>query len=388
MFFDKNLGQKRVSKLRPKLGLLTTLTIMIAPFAAHSQQAFPFSITRDAKGSLTRIELPLRSSLMTDDQDVLAELRLAIPEYQSQSIGIAALEAQAPSPLNANDRKTLEKAQSYLKKDFDSNVLADPRLENEYTKAKSKILEVKLFRLLAAPSQATAFDREQDIAEALKLISNQAGSLLGTASPAFDVFGFLVERYVEALESRREFFQNQLLVLIAGDSTLFTEKEKSQIRSSIFYSRLAFYNLPARAKARKAWALYGDTQLAQALKPCVGFVKPGETAWGPCFKQSGTEILNRMVKKVALSKSPSLAFDSKNPTRVQDSRILMMLLGLGLKLAPLPSFAKVPVEAWIDSLYVEQRKSDGYIFGYATKRNQTDLADWILTGTANPLIRK
>jgi hypothetical protein len=66
----------------------------------------------------------------------------------------------------------------------------------------------------------------------------------------------------------------------------------------------------------------------------------------------------------------------------------MMLASLGLKLVPVPSLAKTPVEKWIDSQYVEQRKSEGYVFGYATMRNQTDLANSILTGTANPLIRK
>jgi hypothetical protein len=99
-------------------------------------------------------------------------------------------------------------------------------------------------------------------------------------------------------------------------------------------------------------------------------------------------IVNRMVNKVTLSKSPSLAFDAKNPHRVEEFRILMLLARLGVKLLPVPSLAKKPVYYWIDSQFVEQRKSEGYVFGYATLRKQTDLANWILTNSANPIIRK
>ncbi len=380
MFFDTKSVLKRAS-------LLSMLAVLAAP-VAKAQSTFPFTIVRDAKGTLTRIELPVRSSIMAEDQDVLAELRLAVPEYQAQSNGVMALEAGAPTPEKAEDRKTLDQAKAYLKNDFNATTLNDARLDKEYAKAKKKILEVKLFRLLAAPSQATAFDREQDIAEVVKALLGQAGSVLGVASPAFDVFDFLVTQYIEALESRREFFQNQLLVVLSNDSNLFTAKEKSAIRSSIFYSRLAFYNLPAREKARKSWATFGDSQLEKALKPCKDFVKAGDKSWGSCFKQDGTQILNRMVKKVVLSNSPSVAFDSKNPSKVQDSRILLLLARLGVKLLPVPSLAKKPVYTWIDSQYVEQRKTEGYVFGYANLRNQNDLADWILTGTANPMIRK
>jgi hypothetical protein len=378
-----------------KIGL-ALLAFVTVPSVAHAQHAFPFTIERDSKGTLTRIELPLRNSILSEglsgDEDVLTELRLSVREYQSQSMAqsmsLSALEAQAPVPADADDRKTLEEAKAYLKKDFDANVLSDNRLDKEYAKAKTKILQVKLFRLLSAPSTPTAFDTEQNVAETIKLVLGEAGNVLGLASPAYSVFEFLVDQYVEALESRRAFFQNQLLVLLANDSTLFSAKEKSAIRSSIFYSRLEFYDLPARSKARKAWSTYGDDQLAKALKPCKGFAKTGDKTWGSCFKQDGNLIVNRMINKVTLSKDPSLAFDVKNPSRVQDFRVLMMLARLGVKLLPVPSLAKKPVYYWIDSQFVEQRKSEGYVYAYATLRNQTDLANWILTGTANPIIRK
>lgn len=367
--------------------LLGILALATAPAVATAQAAFPFDIQRDANGTLTRIELPLRSSVLSEGEDVLAELRSSLREYQAQTAGVMALDADAPVPANEDDRKTVAQAKSFLKNDLDVNALSDKRLDKEFAKAKSKILTVKLFRLLAAPAKIDAFDREQEITEALKLILSQGGDALGLASPLFTVFEFLVDQYVESLESRREFYQNQLLVLLANDTKLFTEKEKSAIRSSIYYSRLDFYNLPARSKAKKAWATYGDDQLAKTLKPCKGFVSAGEKAWGACFKQQGDLVVNRLVNKVVLSKSASVAFDAKNPHRLGDFRILMMLTRLGVKLLPVPSLAKKPVYKWIDSQYVAQRKSEGFFYGYTSLRNQLDLSNWILDGSANPLIR-
>jgi|GEM_PF-2845189 len=368
--------------------LLAALALLTAPTVSMAQAAFPFDVTRDSNGTLTRIELPVRNSIMSEDEDVLGELRSSLKDYQSHTASVSALESKMPVPANADDRKTLEQAKAYLKNGFDVNTLADNRLDQQYAKAKSKILTVKLYRLLAAPSKVDAFDREKDITEVLKQVISEAGSVLGVASPAYSVFEFIVDQYVDALEARREFYQNQLLVLLANSNAPFTDNEKSLIRSSIFYSRLDWYNLPARSKAQKAWATYGDTQLSSKLKPCKGFVSSSETSWGSCFKQVGDLVENRMVSKMKLSKAVSLAFDAKNPHRVEEFRVLMMLARLGVKLLPVPSLAKTPVDIWLSSQYVEQRKSEGYLFGYAVLRNQTDFANWVLTNSANPIIRK
>lgn len=370
--------------------VLAMILILAAVPAARAQAQFPFTVERDANGSLTRIELPVRQSIMDNDDDILGELKNSLREFQAtKSVGISAVTAEAITPQTADDRKLYEAAKEVLKNDLSMNTLSDSRLEREYASAKAKILNVKLYRLLAAPTAKNAFDKERAIVEVVQNVIGEAGSVLGIASPALTVFTFLVDQYVDALQSRRDFYQNQLLVLLANDQTMFTEKEKSAVRSSVFYSRLDFidFDLKQRDKARKAWATYGDDQLAKALKPCKGFAKAGETSFGACFKVNGDLYQNRMVKKSKLSGSVSLAFDASRPHRVRDFRALLMLARLGVDLVPGPGLAKKPFKMWIDSQYRKQRSSEGYFYGNALLKKQTSLGDDILMSSANPLIQ-
>lgn len=368
--------------------LLGALALLTAPLVAHAQSAFPFTVVRDSNGTLTRIELPVRNSILSEDEDVLGELRTSLRDYQNTNT-VGVMSADAVAPTNADDRKVYDQAKAYLKSDLSAQAVQDSRLDKQYAAAKTKILQVKLYRLLAAPSAPGAFDREKAITDVVKEVLSQAGDVLGLPSAPYKVFEFLVDQYIESLESRRSFYQNQMLVLLARDTTLFTEKEKSQIRSSIYYSRLDWVSLKdERTKARNSWSSYGDNKLAADLKTCKGFVGANDTDWGTCFKQTGSVYTNRLVKKSLTSSSPSLAFDASKPSRVRDFRILMMLARLGVKLVPLPGLAKAPVNRWIDSQYVEQRKSEGFFFGYATVRSATDLANDILDSSVNPLIRK
>jgi hypothetical protein len=373
--------------------LLAAFALVSIPFFAGAQSQpqskFPFDVQRDSSGTLTRIELPLRDSVLSIDDDALTQLRTSLKQYQdSSTVGVTSLSPDTIKPQTDNDQKLFEQAKTYLKNDLSMSTLSDPNLANQYALAKPQILKVKLFRLLAAPNTIDAFDRERAITEVTQQLIDNAGSILGVGSPALTVFTFLVDQYIESLESRRDFFQNQLLVLLANDHSLFTSKEKSLIRSSIFYSRLDFLaiDLHQRSNARKDWPNYGDNQLAATLKPCKGFVKQGENSFGSCFKQVGDLFVNRMVKKNKLSGSVSLAFDSKNPSRVRDFRALVMLANLGTRFVPGGTLVTKPLRIWLDGLYVNQRKSEGYFFGYTNLRNQTDLSNWILMNSANPII--
>ena len=375
------------------LRLLATTTLLLAltaPTLAKAQTAFPFNITRDAKGAVSRIDLPSRTSVMMDDQDdTLYELKTSLAAYQASANG-ASLAATAQDeivPESKDDKKLYQEAKEILKHDISVSTLEDAKLTKEFATAKSKLFKIELFRLLAAPNTPSAFDRDKLIAEAVKQVMSGAKQVLVLPS-VYDVFEFLVSQYIESLESRREFFQNQLLIELAYDKTIFTEKEKSAIRSSVLYSQLAIENIPAREKARKVWSTYGDTQLAKRVAPCKDFASSKETSFGQCFKITGHELVNRMVKKSLTSNDVSLAFDSQKTTRVRDHRAVLLLAKFGLMLVPAPGFAKKPFTMWLNSQYQPQRKSEGFLYGHAVRKGLPTLADQILNNSSNPVIRK
>lgn len=367
------------------------ITAMSISRPAFAKSEFPFQVNRDSKGKLVSIEMSKTMSLSASsaEGDELAELREALVARGAAPMAFKALasELEEEAPLKADERQTYEEAKAVLGEKLTSDAASDKRLDGEFDKAKSKVGKVKAWRLLAAPTQINAFDTEKVLEEVIKGVFDVAQQVLPISNPAFDVLEFLVDTHVDNLKTRREFFQNQLLVAIENDTSLFTKSEKSAIRSSVFYSRLSMVKSGTRNKAKKAWSTYGDSELKTMLSKCDGYTN-GKSAFGPCFKLDGQEVRNRLVNKNRLSKSASLAFDYSNPKRVRSKRQFLMVTKLGLKLLPAPGLLKKPVSIWLNSQFVNQRKTEGFMFGWTSENNETRVGDWVLYGSNNPLMSK
>lgn len=370
---------------------LVFMAALIVPSLSYAKSDFPFTVTRDSKGKLVSISLPSSVKLAAagDEDDELTELREALSERaaETKAFSAAAAEADEHAPVDAEERETYEAAKAYLGETLTANSADDKRLDGEFDKAKSEVAKVKAWRLLAAPYQTNAFDNEQVLEEVLKRVTDVAKNILPIDNPVFGVFEFLLDTHIENLVSRREFFQNQLLVAIEQDSKLFSTAEKAAIRSSIFYSRLSMIKIETRKKARAAWSTYGNTQMKSLLAKCDGFTST-KSVYGPCFRLEGQEVRNKLVKKNRISKSTSLAFDYSEPKRMRAKRQFLITTKLGLKLLPLPGLLKTPVRIWLNSQYLEQRKSEGFMYGWTGYTNETRVGEWVLYGTSNPLMSK
>jgi hypothetical protein len=388
--FNKRCGSTEGSIV--KLSKLATVFVfvMMAAKPAFAKSEFPFQVNRDSSGKLVSIEMSKSMTLSAaSEEDELKELRAALAARAASPMmmNAVAAEIEEEAPLQEDERQTYEEAKEVLGEKLTSDAATDKRLDGEFAKAKDKVAKVKAWRLLAAPYQAEAFNTEKALEEVVKQSLSIAKEIFSLASPAFSVFEFLVDSHIENLVSRREFFQNALLVAIEQDTTQFTKAEKDAIRSSIFYSRLSLTDLSKRDKARKAWPTYGNVELQKLIAKCDGYVK-GKSAFGPCFKVDGQEIRNRLVSKNKLSKSASLAFDYSEPKRVRAKRQFLMITKLGLKLLPVPSLLKKPVKTWLNSQYITQRKTEGFLLGWTRQSNETRIGEWVIYGSANPLISK
>ncbi len=374
-----------------KSAALILFAALAVPNMSFAKTDFPFTVVRDSKGKLVSISLPKSVSLAAagNEEDELAELRSALDARWSSPMAFTAAEAEIDehAPVDEKERETYEQAKAYLGQSLTKNAADDKRLDGEFDKAKSEVAKVPAWRLLAAPAKTDAFDTEKVLEQTIGRVVDVAQKVFPIDNPVFSVFEFLLDTHVENLKSRREFFQNQLLVAIEHDSKLFTAAEKSAIRSSIFYSRISMIKTETRSKARKAWSTYGDTQLKALLAKCNGFAS-AKSAFGPCFRLEGQEVRNKLVNKNKLSKSPSLAFDYSEPTRMRSKRQFLITAKLGLKLLPVPGLFKTPVRYWLNSQYIDQRSSEGFMYGWTDVSNETRVGEWVLYGTTNPLITK
>lgn len=367
------------------------LAVALLPSLAAAQN-FPFTITRDSDGKIAKIELPKKSNLdfeLSEEDELLADLKKSYIEFK-ESKTLLASDFSRLAPESKEDREAYARTKAFLNKKFNPELLSDVNLQNEVAKAKIDLKKALSLRLLAAPYSPASFDEAQALEHIIDLILKGAKQVI-SVGPVFDIFEFVLGEYIEALKSRREFYQNQLLVILDSDDGSFTNEEKSLIRSSIFYSRLSLIKLGDRKDARKHWATFGDKTQEKISKKCKGFVDNGDAAYGNCFKIDGTQIRNGLVKRSMFEKKPSVAYDANKPYSVRDLRRFLLLAKLAIKLVPVPVVGgpiKSALSSWINSNYVNQRKSEGLLFGSLKQAGDDNLAAWIVTGSANPILMK
>lgn len=355
--------------------LATTLLTLCLSTIANAAAEFPFSLTRDQAGQIARIEIQEQASL-AGEENILTQLR--------SQLSIGATLQLNESALSNDERKVFARAKAALIQSVSLSELNNPALEQEFARALPKLKDIKVYRLIASPYQQNAFDQENTIKE----VVNQVLSLGKKAlqGPAFEVFEFLVNETLEGLESRREFHQNRLLYWLDQNSSEFTEEERNYIRTSIFYSRLGMLDFLSRKRAQSSWSTYGTAQYRSQLAKCKGFVAQGEEHFGMCFKVTDKKIQNILVKRSSFSKGTSVAYQFEKPYQVRNERAVILLLKLALRFVPGPGFAKNGVRSWLESQYLVQRRTEGFLYEAVRLQGNDELAPMILVSTANPLI--
>ncbi len=380
-----------------RLFAVFVLLLLLIPFQSFAAE-FPFQIRRDANGNIEQIILPKKGMIESlSAPEMIGDIKDAYMEYigtggtqfhsmSEQMNHVNALAEQLEIPAEHHDE--LQVSNFALSNELKPQHFDDPKLVAEFRKAQRQIQTAPYFRLLADPNHPSAFDKEKALQLTIDVIFKAANQVL-VINPLFNVFEFLVNEYVEALMSRREFYQNQLVYLIQKDTTVFSADDKSRILSSIFYSRISLLRLDKRAKAVKEWDTFGlKSYKKEITDKCDGFVEDGEVSFGSCFKIKDNKIRNRIVKKSLISKKPSVAFNYKNNKSVRNYRALVLLIKLGSKIAPIPSPGGSAFRAYLSSLYKSQRRSEGFLYAWLVDNGEVNLSRWVLVGSANPLINK
>ena len=211
---------------------LFTFLCVLFPLASFADSAFPFEVHRDASGKLEKIVLPKKSAArmaIASAQDLLTDLKSAYIEVRSTEDSLM-LSTQGIEAPKASYRKLLGQSHTALLNELSVESFENRKLVEEFDKAKETISKSEWFRLLAAPNNPQAFDEEKMIVQLIKSILDNAKKVIDVGGP-LTIFEFLVDEYFESLQSRREFYQNQLIYLVLNEKGRFKEEEKRHILS-------------------------------------------------------------------------------------------------------------------------------------------------------------
>jgi len=99
------------------------------------------------------------------------------------------------------------------------------------------------------------------------------------------------------------------------------------------------------------------------------------------------KIVNLADTKFLLSSQPSDAYFYNDTKKVERQRRLLRLVQMGVQFVRVPSFVRGVFNTFINSMYSNQEKTEGALFGYLEASGQTTEASNIIRQTLNPYLR-
>lgn len=299
-------------------------------------------------------------------------------------------------------RPVIEDSVSTLKK-FDLNLLFKNRkvkkVLKDFEKELVKQWELLGLNTLSRPQDSQYFYKRNVGYQAVTFGLNIAKKFLSNV-PVLNFASQSIVEYEKVVRERRIFHQNMLLHYIENydaKSLGMTKTEVDQVVSSIYESRIAWFNIFESQNAQASWNKYGfnifyrDLRVANqilVLRPDM-FDSLG-TRHNFAFidaKVKGKKvILNLFNKAHQFSSKPAIAYYYNSPKKVEQERALIELTKVGLSLISMPDFIKDIARSHLNSMYKAHKLTEGALVAYLEEK-QNPLKDQILNQVFNPFVR-
>lgn len=362
-----------------------------------------FEIERSANGKLEKIILKKNSESHFIEQDYMQNFldELVRSQQEVQYHGAAGF---IETEMESNDwpekiKRDQEAVNRVLK-----NVSIEPALKNPKVKEALNLLvsgaenDEFNFRIIAVPYNQNYFYNNEAV---LKLFVKASGVVTLVTGGSYGVSAglFLVHSAFNMLLERRTYFQNYFLYYLekyGPEKYGITKAEARLIKSSIYESRIKFWDIWEKNKARVDWEGYGHKKYLDQL---IGADKRRKasttdlTKWGNRIgyvfnegESSGYKrIINLFNPRSILSKRTSLGYEYNWPNRLRLQRLLYFLSQVAVRLSPVPVVSDV-YDHFVESLYIPQRQTEGGLYGYFCDTVSEQEAATVIQQSVNPFV--
>jgi hypothetical protein len=386
---------KRLSNIM----FLLLLAILPMNFALSDDLLKKINIERNEEGLIDKIILVKSKNNLSSDvllSNFLGEIKEMQKKIASANFSSASLDT-TDWPEEYKEHANL--ALSQLKEHDLKEILENPKfIEAMQMVFESADLEIHNFRILAVPENSKYYLSNELVLKILR----QASGLIRTAmgnSFGIDVAMFLITYSFDMIIERRNYYQNYMLYYFdkyGGEQYGLSDLEIAKIKSSVFESRIQWWKFWERVKAIKTWDTYGDHKhlddliLSESRKN-----KRDEDldAWGVPMgmifhdgelKGKG-RVVNLLDKRHLFSKKLSFAVDKESPKKIGIVRLVYFLMQIGMKFVPVPAVSSV-FDFFMNSMYVQQRQTEGAVYGYYRDNDDLDMARIISFQSINPFV--
>lgn len=375
------------------------LLLFFAPTAYGAELLEKIKIERSPNGAIEKVVLAKGNSPFSSE-DLLNNFLRDIETTQALMTSPGFLNDNVDIKEWPKEHRTEAKKSLTLLKEHDlKQILENPEVKKVLKDVfESANLEIHNFRVLAVPEDSKYFAKNEMLLKLIRQFSGLMKTALGN-SFGVSIALYLVQYSFDMIIERRNFYQNYLLYYLdtyGSEGLGVTEAEVQKIKSSIFESRIKWYQFWELIRAQKTWDEYGynnhldDVIAAEKRKNSrAGDLNTWGSQMGFGFnageKKSTSVVVNLINSQNVVSKKLSLAFDADHPRKILTLRLVYFVLQLGLRFAPVPAVSSV-FDFFVNSLYVPQRQLEGALYGYYQDKNSTDLARIIADQTINPFI--
>lgn len=315
-----------------------------------------------------------------------------------------------PSPFAHYDRETIRQIEQLLPQDL-HDVFKDA-ITNARDMNRDEIAKIVATALNQVENQVTQLshifstivvldDTEFFYRRALvNGLLEQGEGLLQDSLPqgiANNVGFFVFNKVINWILERQQYYQNMILDNLENVELGFSPIEKQKILSSIYESRIKWYEVFRHRKAQEHWLDFGTEsflkQKQTADKNLNKYFASAESAerldygFATITNKGERNIMHLLVPIGYLIDQPALAYNYENPKKVLIFRVTVEAARFGLVFVP-PA-ASIPASLlsdYLSSLYVPQKRAEGALVGATWRTCDELLMNDLVRQSLNPIL--
>lgn len=373
-----------------------------------------FKIVRNDNGELTAIKMnfftkkfSIKPYLMQIKNDLKEEIERM--RSQNKSVTDAEIDAFVEELVSSSEKSEEVNENALVLKDSLLN-LPNINVDSSFAEVSKhdvlakfefdlkKALKMLDLAIIADPTDARFFYRKTVTYEVVKRALDFAKKKFDNI-PVLNLAMFIIVKVHDLVIEQRLFHQNMLLHYLHNFETQLgmSESEVNRVFSSIYESRIPMTGYAESNRAANNWEMYGLDKFFAVVRTGNNRIRNGALIYdkmGPKYnfafvevKEEGEKVVKNLVNnKHMLSSKMATAYNYAKPNKVKRFRALLNLGQVGLGFLPIPGWIKSTVEGFVESYYVDQKRTEGALVGYFESTGNTQMFNAIMKQNINPYL--
>lgn len=216
--------------------------------------------------------------------------------------------------------------------------------------------------------------------------------------PLLNTASYVLVEVEKMIRVRRLYHQNMFLHYLEmfPESELgLTKPEANLIFSSIYESRIEWFNKWESDSAARNWNKYGANKFYQSFRLATSKLRKFSSIYSTrgsrlnyAFQEVSMDgqdmIINLFNSEAMFNSRPAIAFYKDSPNKVARKRMLLRVAQLGLSFLSLPNWIKENVTKYAKSHYETQQITEGALFAHFEIMKNHKMMNNLLLQYQNP----